>query len=139
MADITAAMRDYLEADATVAAQVGTRVRRGHGLMSDRQQSYIVIQKTSDAPEPHQGGVTDLVFARVEVHCYAQSRYKANLASEAVKGRLDGASGVTIGDSSVVVDYIQLEDRRELDFLPTDGGEMGEFRDLCTYTIWYRG
>ena len=136
MSDVTAAIRDLLEADSGVRA-ITTRIRRSWARYSD-DKPYIIIQQVGAPPTHHMGAASGLAEARVEINSIASSRGAANALSEAVREALDGMKGSTIGDDSLVVRSIYSDTGvRHLDETPDDGSQTYIYRDLEEYIVWY--
>lgn len=143
MADLTAALRDHLEADATITAVVGTRIRVGQARTSDRRDSnkkpraYIVISEITDEPEQHIGGGSDIARAEVQIACYGTNRATTRALSDLVYTSLNGRPAAVMGDDDLEVQAVRLKNRRMLDEGPTDASEIGTFKDVWELTGTY--
>lgn len=135
-ADVTAAIRDHLEADAGVSA-ITTRVRRSWARSADALP-YIAIWGGVDTPVHHMTAAAGLSVRTVDIDCMANSRGGAHALSEAVREALDGRLSAAMGDDSLVVDSVVLVAREPRDEAPTDASQVGIFRDSCEYRATYR-
>jgi hypothetical protein len=138
MSDATAAIRDQLEANAGVAAIVGTRIRRGWVDSTDAKP-YILITATAGGSQlHHMTAAIPLANTRIDIHCVASSRGGANALSEAVREALDGLPA-TMGDQDLVVEMIHLGGPAiEFDEDPKDGSQETVYRDILAFNIWHK-
>lgn len=135
-ADVTAAIRDHLEADAGVSA-ITTRIRRAWARSADALP-YIVIWGGIDTPVHHMTAAAGLSMRTVDIDCMAASRGGAHALSEAVREALDGRLSAAMGDDSLIVESVVLLTKEPLDKPPTDASQRGIFRDSCEYRATYR-
>ena len=101
-ADITAAIRDHLEADAGVSA-VTTRIRRSFARTADIRP-YIVVSGGVDTPVHHLTAASGLSQRTFDIDCIADSRGGAHTLSELVRESLDGRPSAVMGDNPLQVD-----------------------------------
>lgn len=136
MADVTAAIRDHLEADGTITAVVGTRIRRTRARTSD-VKPYIVINEIDDRPEHCLSGGSGMSQSSVQIDCYHTSRGAVRALSELVRESLDGRASGAMGDDSLVVDSVLMERRVPMDEAPIDASQKGVYRDMCEFAAVY--
>lgn len=132
MADVTAAIRDHLEADGTVTAVVGTKIRRTRARTSDAVP-YIVITEVDDRPEHHLGGSSGVALADVQIVCFHTSRGATRALSDLVFASLDGRAAGAMGDDALVVSSLLMTRRVPRDTDPTDASQRGTFSDICEF------
>jgi hypothetical protein len=136
MADVTAAIRDHLEADGTITAVVGTKIRRVRARTSDTVP-YIVITEIDNVPEHHLDGGGGIAHASVQIACHHTSRGAARALSDLVFVSLDSRVSAVMGDDSLEVEQVIMERRVPLDDDPDDASQQGPFKDVCEFTVSY--
>lgn len=135
-ADVTAAIRDHLEADAGVSA-ITTRIRRSYARSAD-VLPYIVIWGGIDTPVHHMTAAAGLSVERMDIECLATTRGGAHVLSEVVREALDGRLSAAMGDDSLVVESVVLLTRERRDERPTDASQQGIFKDVWECQATYR-
>jgi hypothetical protein len=97
--DLRPALRQFLLADASIAAVVGTRVFVGRMPQGERNPS-IVYNRISDTGYHVYEGPLGFARPRMQIDAWAETPDEAAALSNLVKSRLDGFSGL-MGDVTV--------------------------------------
>lgn len=134
MADIGAAVRAVLAADAGVAAIVGTRI------YADRWPKGVTYpairyEHLNEESTQHMTGLSGLADSYLEVACRASTRLAATSLAEAVRLALSRYSGTSSG---VVVDQIHPSGGSTTVEEPTDGSDRAIYEHEREFHAWYR-
>lgn len=109
--DIRAGLRTFLQADAAVAALVGTRVYPVK-LPQGVKDASLVYNEISGQSDHHMEGPSGLVTVRMQIAAWAQSADAAHALFLAVKEAIDGYRGMM---GSVEVQGVFIDSWRDLD------------------------
>lgn len=135
-ADVTAAIRDHLEADAGVSG-ITTRIRRSWARSADALP-YVVVWGGVDEPVHHMTAASSMSMRTFDIDCMASSRGGAHQLSELVREALDGRLSAAMGDDSLVVDSVVFLAKTFHDERPTNASQIGIFRDSWECRATYR-
>ncbi|QDV86919.1 tail completion protein gp17 [Planctomycetes bacterium TBK1r] len=137
MADVGQSLRDLLLDDASVVAQVGSRVipdslAQGETLPAI---TYRVISTTHE--HDINGPKVGLATARIAIECYASTRVAANALAELV--RLSGILDWEGDDNGVDVRAIEIDSGAEyLSEQNSEGSHELRYITATDYSITYR-
>ncbi len=113
MKDVRPALREFLLADAGIAAIVGTRVypiKIPQGI----KLASIVYSRISGAGDYHHGGPSGLAMPRYQIDAWAPTGDAATILANLIKDRIDGYRGVMgSGGAAVTVQGVFMLDERE--------------------------
>lgn len=117
-ANVRAALRQYLLADAPIAAIVGTRVYPSR-MPQGEVRTSIVYTRVSEVGDHHLSGPSGLTRTRVQIDSWAQTIDAAVALADAVKECLDGFRGSVQWDenspgNAVTVQGVFFDGSRDL-------------------------
>lgn len=98
---------------------------------------YITVNVVSTFHSHHMTAASGLAQARVQIDCWTTSSTGRETLSEAVREALDGYRGGSMGDDSLDVRSVHLEDDAQTYEPPTTGSDVGVFRQRMDFMIWY--
>ena len=109
-----AAIVTLIEADSTVGAIMGDRIYPN--LLPDEPEfPAVVYQEISTDSQEAIDGPADFAFSRLQLSCWAETKAEAVALAQAICTLLQGYKGdVTVGDDTVTIRGILLEDRGDL-------------------------
>jgi hypothetical protein len=131
MADIGAAIRSILVADATVATLASKRISSDYLPQGWKLPAivYFVIDVT---PNESLTAIANMSRARMQIDCYGGSRGDANQLSDAVRLALEKNAGVFINEINMAVGPHDGIDR------PPSGQDTRRFISSMDYLVSYR-
>lgn len=136
MADIGASIRSLILADATIAAQVGTRVHSDQ-IPQGATLPAISYRVVDTVPQEHLTGVADIFNARIEIDCQAQTRGTANTLANLVRAELQQAIRGTF--SSVYIYRIGLQTGEQYLTEPiAEGSDQQRYITSQDFSVFYR-
>ena len=106
--DAREAIIGILKADSAVAALVGTRVfgdELPRSETDNQARKAVVISPGGGSPPSYTTATLPLEGARIDVFCYGESPYQAEVARRTVYGALKGVQRVTQGN--VLVHWVR--------------------------------
>lgn len=139
MADLGAAIKGFLAADAGVYALTSTRIYpdvlpQGYTVTIGGALTYTIISTNHDHLI---NGLAGIARSRIEFAAFAKTRLASNAIAEAVRASgLVGTTGLVGGvlfESVMITDGVQTLDER-----PTDGSQEHRYITVFDYMIAYQ-
>ena len=136
MADIEQAIREYLVADAGVAALVVARIYQGMAPKSAGILDRITFAQVSGEDVQSTQGLAGLDIARFQFDCWSSGATTCRTLADALRTALAGFRGTRSG---IVVRACLSLDSGDFSFEePYDASQTGMFRFRKDYRIAYR-
>lgn len=138
MADIKAALFDYLDGISGITTAFGTppRIYPATAPKSATTFPYAVVNRITNEHQGDFSGASGLVMDTFQFDVFDNDSVGLEAAVEALRNALDNYNGGTWGSVTVV----SVFQRNAIDnpLLPKDAQEIIRFRTLMTFDIWYR-
>lgn len=130
---IERALSQLLQANATVAGYVGTRVYPIR-VPQDGQYPCVVYTRVDTPRLSHLRGSSRLAHPRVQLDCLATVYEDAKALGDAVRSLLDAYRGTASGK---VIQGCHLVDEEESDQKPLNADDLPLFRCRLDFEVWY--
>lgn len=132
------ALANRAENDATVASYISGRIYEQQAPQSCARP-YIIYGRVSQEHDRHLGGPSGMSKAEIQFDICDTNNEQAETIAERVRVLLDDYAGtVTIGDESVVIERVHIEDDDD-DYIPADDGtDGGVFVRSLVFSVWHR-
>jgi len=130
------AIYSYLAGVAGVTALTGTRIYPVQAPQS-ATLPYVVFHRISERRFPHLTASSGMVRTRVQVDVLAETMLSATAVGEQLRLALDGWRNTTMGDDSLNVLSVNLEDVNTARLEPTEGSNPGTYLASIDYSfLW---
>lgn len=140
MAMVQEGIYTHLIGDSSITALVSTRVRHVTAPQGTSELPCIVITRVSGVPSQHQLGEIGLNDTRLQLDCWASLPIVAARIADAVRVSLGSLvkTTFTVGEETIDVDRVVVEDVRAAFQSPFGGQEATMYREMVEARVWFR-